>query len=94
MSTTTMMTLLAIKVEIKNKNNTNLRNPKYKSNLKIDIGNSVDNSTNNNNKKSSFILGDSIVKNLNGCLITKAISHKCIVKVPPCDANIKRCEPG
>ena len=90
----TMMTILAIKVEIKSKNNTNLGNPKYKSTLKIDIDNSVDNSTNNNNKKSAFILGDKIVKNLDGCLITKAISHKCIVKVPPCEANIKRCERG
>ena len=68
----------------KSKNNTNLRSCKYKSNLNNDNDNSIDNSKNNNeNRKSVFILGDSIVKNLNGFLITKAINHKCIVEVQP-----------
>ena len=36
--------------------------------------------------KNVFILGDSIVKNLNFVLLTKAINHKCIVKVRPFDS--------
>ena len=82
-TTIIIVRILAIK---HSKNNTNLKNPEYKSNLNNDNDNNVDidNSENNSeNKKSAFILGDSIVKNRNAFLIRKAISHKCIVKVQP-----------
>ena len=75
-----IMIIATTNVGVKRNNNTNLRNPKYKSYLNND--NSVDNSKNNNsNKKYIFILGGSIVKNLNGFCITKIINPKCIVKV-------------
>ena len=54
------------------KNNTNLRNPKYKSNLNND--NDIDNSKNNNYKKSVFILEISIVSANSKCFfITKQL---------------------
>ena len=54
------------------KNNTNLRNPKYTSNLNND--NDIDNSKNNNYKKSVFILGISIVSaNSKWFFITKQL---------------------
>ena len=82
LTTTIMMTIITINVNIKkNKNNTNLRNPKHKSNLNNDDDNSVDRSINNAKKIHVFILGDGTVKDLNGYLITKAINHKSIVKV-------------
>ena len=77
-----IMIIATTNVGVKRNNNTNLRNPKYKSYLNND--NSVDNSKNNNsNKKYIFILGGSIVRNLNGFRITKTINTKCIVKVSP-----------
>ena len=50
---TIMMAILAINVDEKSKNNTNLRNPKYKSNLNNDDDNTIGNSKNNNNNKKS-----------------------------------------
>ena len=89
---TIMMTILPINVDIKkNKNKTNLRNSKYKSNLNNDNNNNGDNGKKNNNKKSVFILGNSIVKNLNRFLITKAINQKCIVKVQPFGSAKVQC---
>ena len=43
------------------------------------------------NKKFVFILGDSIIKNLNGVLITKAINNKYIVKVRPFSSVKVQC---
>ena len=84
MLATTIMTILAIKVDIKkSKNKTNLKNPKYKSNLNHDNNKNGDNGKNNTNKKSVFILADSTVKNLNCFLIMKVINQKCIAKVWP-----------
>ena len=100
--TAIVMTILVINVDTKKiiKIKTNLRNPKYKSNLNDDNDNSVDdskhnnnnnNNDNNNNNKYVFILGDSIVKNLNGFLKTKAINNKCILKVRPFSSAKVRC---
>ena len=41
----------------------------------------LENNRNNKNKTNVYILGDSIVKNLNGYLLTKKIRHKHLVKV-------------
>ena len=41
----------------------------------------LENNRNNKNKTNVYILGDSMVKNLNGYLLTKKIRHKHLVKV-------------
>ena len=86
------MAILAINVDEKTKNNTNLRNPKYKSNLNNDDNNNIDKSENNNsNKKSVLILGYSTIKSLDDFLISEAMNHKCIVKAQPFSSAKVQC---
>ena len=68
----------------KMKDNSKPRNPKNTSNLNYDNHNkSISNNRKNNvnYKTYAFFFWDSIVKNLNGFLITKAIDHKHFVNV-------------
>ena len=42
-------------------------------------------------KETVFILGDSMVKKLNGFLLTRKLNHKCLVKVRPFNSGKVRC---
>ena len=44
-----------------------------------------------NSKESVFILGDGTIKKLNGFLLIKKLSHKCLVKVRPFSSVKVRC---
>ena len=44
-----------------------------------------------NSKETVFILGDSMVKKLNGFLLTRKLNHKCLVKVRPFSSAKVRC---
>ena len=42
-------------------------------------------------KRTVFILGDIMVKNLNGSLFTRKLNHKCLVTVRPFSLTKVRC---
>ena len=44
-----------------------------------------------NSKETVFILGDSMVKKLNGFLLTRKLNHKCLVKTRPFGTVKVRC---
>ena len=62
-----------------NKNNRNKYNKSSESS-RSGSNDTIDTST-YNQKEKVFILGDSVVKNVNGFLLTRNLNHKCLVKV-------------
>ena len=73
------------KKKIKNNNSNDKRkDSKFNSNDRTDrnINTSSSSSSSANDKNEKvFIIGDSMVKKVNGFLLTKKVNHKCLVKV-------------
>ena len=65
-----------------NSNNNNNEN-NSKKNHTTNKDNFISPSPSQNSKETVFILGDSMVKKLNSFLLTRKLSHKCLVKVRP-----------
>ena len=51
----------------------------------------IDTSSSSTNKEKVFIIGDSMVKNVNGFLLTRKVNHKCLVKVRSFPGAKVRC---
>ena len=75
-----------------NNNSSNSNNNENNNNNKSSNDNKV-NSTppSPTSKETVFILGDSMVKKLNGFLLTRKLNHKCLVKVRPFNSPKVRC---
>ena len=96
-----VMLLLDVKNLIKNDINNNNISNNNNNNSNNDNNSSNKNSTTNkdftlpptsqNSKETVFILGDSMVKKLNGFLLTRKLNHKCLVKVRPFSSAKVRC---
>ena len=90
-----LMLLLDVKnfvIIIKNKhnNNNNEINSSNK-NSTINKDNVFSPSPSQISKETVLILGDSMVKKLNGFLLTRKLKHKCLVKVRPFNSAKVRC---
>ena len=70
------------KINSKNDNKNNIRDKYNKSSesSRSCSNDTIDTST-YNQKEKVFILGDSMVKNVNGFLLTRNLNHKCLVKI-------------
>ena len=81
--------------KIDNNNNNNNSNSNNNENINNNQSSNDDkvNSTplSPTSKKTVFILGDSMVKKLNGFLLTRKLNHKCLVKVRPFSSANVRC---
>ena len=77
----------------KNGNNNNNSNNNENSNKNKSSNDNKVNSTPSSptSKETVFILGDSMVKKLNGFLLTRKLNHKCLVKVRPFNSAKVRC---
>ena len=75
---------------VSNNNNNNEINSTSK-NSTINEDNVTSPSPSQNSKETVFILGDSMVKKLNGFLLTRKLKHKCLVKVGPFSSAKVRC---
>ena len=73
-----------------NNNNNNEINSSNKSST-INKDNITSPSPSQYSKATVFILGDSIVKELNGFLLKRKIKHKCLLKVRPFSSAKVRC---
>ena len=76
----------------KNSNKINSKNDIYKNNTKnkynkssefscSGLNDTISNTSTYNQKEQAFIFGDSMVKNVNGFLLTRNLNHKCLVKL-------------
>ena len=77
-----------------NNNNNNNNNNEISScnkNSTINKDNVISPSPSKISKETVFILGDSIVKKLNGFLLTRKVKHECLVKVRPFSSAKVRC---
>ena len=74
-----------------NNNNENNSSNKNSTNNKDNVINVISPLPSQNSKETLFILGDSMVKNLNGFLLTRKLNHKCLVKVRPFSSAKVRC---
>ena len=78
-----------------NNNNNNNNNDNNSSNKNITTNKDVTlPPLSQNSKETVFILGDSMVKKLNGFLLTRKLNHKCLVKVRPFSSAKVRCRHG
>ena len=78
--------------KLNSKNNNNKNNIKNKYNKSIESSRSGSNDTSTfNQKEKVFILGDSMVKNIDGFLLTRNLNHKCLVKVRSFPGANVRC---
>ena len=76
----------------KNNNNNNNNNINNENNNKSSYDNKVNSASSSpTSKETVFILGDSMVKKLNGFLLTQKLNHKCLVKVGPFNSAKVRC---
>ena len=73
-----------------NNNNNNKTNSSNK-NITINKDNLTSSSPSQNSKETVFISGYSMVKKVNGFLLTKKLKHKCIAKVRPFSSAKARC---
>ena len=72
--------------------NSNSNNNENNSNNKSSNDNKVNSTPSSpTSKETVFILGDSMVKKLNGFLLTLKLNHKCLVKVRPFNSAKVRC---
>ena len=72
--------------------NSNSNNNENNSNNKSSHDNKINSTpSSQTSKETVFILGDSMVKNLNGFLLTRKLNHKCLVKVRPFNSAKVRC---
>ena len=80
-------------IDINNNNNNNNENSSNKNstNNKDNVINVISPLPSQNSKETVFILGDSMVKKLNGFLLTRKLNHKCLVKVRPFSSAKVRC---
>ena len=74
-----------------NNNNDNNEINSTSKNSTINEDNVTSPSPSQNSKETVFILGDSMVKKLNGFLLTRKLKHKCLVKVRPFSSAKVRC---
>ena len=73
-----------------NNNNNNEINSSNRNNT-INKDNVTSPSQSQNSKETVFILGDSMVKKINGFLLTRKLKHKSLVKVRPFSSAKVRC---
>ena len=64
-----------------NKNNTKDKYNKSSESSRSGLNDTIIDTSTYNQKEKVFILGDSMVKNVNGFLLTRNLNHKCLVKV-------------
>ena len=72
------------KIESKNDNNKNKIKNKYNKSSwssRSSLNDTIINTSTYNQKENVFILGDSVVENVNGFLLTRSLNHKSLVKV-------------
>ena len=75
-----------------NSNNSNSNNNENNNNNKSSNDNKVNSTPSSpTSKETVFILGDSMVKKLNGFLLTRKLNPKCLVKVRPFNSTKVRC---
>ena len=75
-----------------NNNNSNSNNNENNNNDKSSNDNKVNSTPSSpTSKETVFILGDSMVKKLNGFLLTRKLNHKCLAKVRPFNSAKVRC---
>ena len=80
------------KIDNNNNNNNNSINNENNYNNKSSYDNKVKSTSSSpTSKETVFILGDSMVKKLNGFLLTRKLNHKCLVKVRPFNSAKVRC---
>ena len=74
-----------------NNNNNNNKTNSSNKNITINKDNLTSSSPSQNSKETVFISGYSMVKKVNGFLLTKKLKHKCIAKVRPFSSAKARC---
>ena len=75
-----------------NDNNGNSNNNENNTNNKSSNDNKVNSTPSSpTSKETVLIFGDSMVKKLNGSLLTRKMNHKCLVKVRPINSAKVRC---
>ena len=72
-------------------NNNNSSNNNSSSNNNEDNNNNESSNNNKVNSTPSSHFGDTLVKKLNGFLLTRKLNHKCLVKVGPFNSAKVRC---
>ena len=66
-----------------NRNNNNINNNSKENNINSNGGDNITTNKQKQTRKTAFIIGDSMVKKIDGYLLTSSVNHKYIVKVRP-----------
>ena len=72
------------KINSKNDNNKNNTKNKYNKSSEFSrsgLNDTISNTSTYNQKEKVFILGDSVVKNVYGFLLTRNLNYKCLIKI-------------